>query len=190
MTDIAASFRATCWHEAGHAVAALVQGLTFNEVNVAREGDQNGYCIQPSLLMYDVSSKRERRARARGCIIVSYAGIEAERLLDPDAPQWHGDADFQNAFETSRDYEVLPRGASFVGDEIHIAYLDRLRRQARRLVTQHQATIQRLAEALSVNRRMDAVTAAKAAGIEPPVRPFGTSTTSRSTRGRGERRDL
>lgn len=140
--------RGTAYHEAGHAVALLVQGLHVEQVSIRAEDDYNGSCVQPSLLMYNVTSKRERKALARRCIISSYAGIEAERLIDPDAPEWHGQWDFQNAFEISREYVVLPRACAHVGDDLHDAFLLRLRREARGLVGRHRPLIDRLATAL------------------------------------------
>ena len=141
----------TCWHEAGHAVAALAQGLHVITVSVMAEQDWNGSCVQPSLLMYDA---RGRKQLARCCIISTYAGIEAERLNDPNASEELSQSDFDHAFEMSREYGVLPRGCGYVGDDVHHAFLDRLRGEARRLVRRHRDEIRRLALALSKRRTL------------------------------------
>lgn len=86
---------------------------------------------------------------ARTCIITSYAGIEAERLHDPAASEALSQEDFDNAYETSVSYEVFPRGCSYVGDDVHLQYLLRLRGEAHRLVRRHRVEIERMAKALS-----------------------------------------
>jgi hypothetical protein len=83
-------------------------------------------------------------------ILSAYAGNPAERLIDPTAPDFHGAADDDGAFSLSCDYHVFPRRRSvgFVGDDIHMAYLGRLKREARRLVSMLRTPIEKLAEAL------------------------------------------
>jgi hypothetical protein len=53
-----------------------------------------------------------------------------------------------DAFNTSRQFGVLPRHMSCIGDEYHQAYLDRLRKEAGRHVRRHREVIARLAEEL------------------------------------------
>ncbi len=155
---------ATCWHEAGHAVADLVQGLAVNSVTCVPHDDANGCCTSPPPLGYIAHTKRERRAIARMAIIGSYAGMEAEWLIDPDAPESNGGADNQNAFWLSREYGVYPSGTSYMGDDIHQAYLARLRIEARRLVRRHRDKIQRLAELLAVRKTLSGAEAAECIG--------------------------
>ena len=75
----------TAYHEAGHAVATIVQGLTVNKVTIRRRGDYLGVCVEPGVVMYKSYTRRERRQIARAVIIGCYAGIEAERLAFGDA---------------------------------------------------------------------------------------------------------
>jgi ATP-dependent Zn protease len=135
------------YHEAGHAVACLVQGLGFQGVSIGTEGETADYSLHPSPLDYHFSTCREHRSIARRCIVVSYAGIEAERLVEAGESE-DGHTDLCRAFEVSRLYEVFPKYMNCVGDEAHVAYLKRLRAEARRLVKQHRGAIGRLAQAL------------------------------------------
>lgn len=139
---------ATAYHEAGHAVVALAHGLTGFEVTIVPGEDSLGHYLHPGVLGYEIHGNRERRSLARDCILVSYAGMHAQRLVDPDADGSHGVGDESNAFDLSRDFEVLPRSLSRVGDEQHWRYLDRLKKEAGRVVQQNRAPIKALAEAL------------------------------------------
>jgi|SRR6266850_5925118 len=145
---------ATAFHEAGHAVVAILQGLHVEAVSVRRRGDANGSCLRPSLIMYNGCDPRERKELARSSIITNYAGIEAERLFDSNAPEWHGKADFENAFNTSREYAVLPRNCAIIGDDAHLKYLQRLRVKARQLVGRHRSTIEKVADLLIRQRTL------------------------------------
>ena len=56
----------TAYHEAGHAVAAAVQGLTINKVNIIPNNDCLGSCNHPPVLMTETSSKRKQKQVAKG----------------------------------------------------------------------------------------------------------------------------
>jgi len=137
---------ATRWHEAGHTVAAKV--LKVDQVTCKPQG---------------IAGKREQRAAARRCIIATYAGMEAEKLFQPDAIDWHGDD--ENAFELSRQWAVIPRGSSVVGDDAHRKYLEKLRRESRRLVYQYRLLIKGIVEAPVENRKLKGPSAAKCTGL-------------------------
>lgn len=147
--------RATAYHEAGHAVVTFAQGLTIDTVSIIPAEDYNGICLEPSVLGYRFESWRDRRAIARALIVVCYAGMHAQRLVDPNAADWHGDGDESDAFQLSQNYEVLPRYCSWVGDDAHDRYLDRLRQEAKRLVMKHRTAIAALAEALLQEKEVD-----------------------------------
>ena len=143
--------KATAYHEAGHAVLMAHFGLGFDDVTIApdAERDSSGHITHPSPLGYQgCDSKRERRAVARQLIFVAYAGMAAERLVDPDAPDDHGASDEKNAFQLSRTYCVQPRHLSFVGDAQHWEFLGCLQNEARGLVLRLRAPIARLADEL------------------------------------------
>ena len=146
--------RATAYHEAGHAVIAVAQGLAINKVSVIPGQDYYGVCVHPSVYGYSFSTKRERRSIARGIIVSIYAGMHGQRLVDPDPQAVHGGDDDNHAFELSREFEVFPRRCNLVGDDRHYAYLDRLSGEARRLVKKHRSVIEKLAELLLVRKEL------------------------------------
>src|SRR5262245_53654256 len=80
--------RAAAYHEAGHAVADLVQGLTVITISIIPDGNNNGTCWSPG--DYYDATLRERRAIGRAIVLGCFAGLEAGRLFDPDAPEDHG----------------------------------------------------------------------------------------------------
>lgn len=128
---------ARAYHEAGHVVVATYFGLPTTDVTIVRDGDALGMVKHPPPLMLDLGEARvgvARRQAARQMIIASYAGLAAERLVDARAPDFRGAADDANAMQLSREYAVLPRHCGFVGDDLHLDFLERLRRDAGRLV--------------------------------------------------------
>ena len=142
--------RATAYHEAGHAVVMLAFGLEINEVTISpdAERDSNGHISHPPPLGYTTSSMRDQRSLVRAMILSSYAGMEAERMVDPDAPDYHGAGDTETAFSLSRMYGVLPRRMEYVGDDAHWRFLDRLKSESRYLVRSLRGPIGRLADEL------------------------------------------
>jgi hypothetical protein len=148
--------RATAYHEAGHAVANVALGLAINKVSIIPGEDHHGLdytgiCVSPGVLDYHYPSAgvvREQRAVARAHIVACYAGMAAQRLVDPHRPDEHAAGDEENAMELSRLFGVFPRGCSRVGDEAHLRYLDKLRAEARRLVRKHWRAVAELAEEL------------------------------------------
>lgn len=148
---------ATAWHEAGHVVVAFWFGLPITEVTIVSTEEFGGTVSHPSPLLLDLrGSIRERRRAARETILAAFAGLHAERLVAPDAPDVHGDADEQNAYELSIQYGILPRGGGSVGDEYHWALLRRLSGESRRLVSSGpvRRAISVLAERLIKRRTM------------------------------------
>ncbi|HEY4393211.1 MAG TPA: hypothetical protein VGP64_04080 [Polyangia bacterium] len=146
---------ATAFHEAGHAIVAVYFGIPPTSVSIVPAADGSaGRMCHPSPLIFEAESRRDRRSLVRQMILVSYAGIGAQRLVEPEAPEWQAENDFANAFELSREHAVLPRGCSWVGDEAHGAYLDRLRRESARLVRRLAVPISFFAEALLVAHEM------------------------------------
>jgi len=131
-------------------------GNWIQEVSVVAPEDYDGFCDEPSLLRYEDVSSRERRSRARDAMTSSFAGIEAERLYDPKAPDCHAKQDEENARWISRQYEVLPPGCAYIGDEIYEEFLNWHRCEASRLVRQYSLEIRNVALALSERRSLSA----------------------------------
>jgi ATP-dependent Zn protease len=157
----------TAYHEAGHAVAALALGLSVNTISIVPDpdGECAGFVLSPGVLGYETSSSREQKEIARRCIVRLYAGMEAQRLVDPDPADYHDEDDEDNAFDLAREYALGPRGGH-VGDDRHRDYLERLRVKARRLIHRHRAAVDRLAEELLAHKELSG------AEVERIVRPF------------------
>ena len=155
--------RATAYHEAGHAVANIAQGLTIDTVSIIPGKGYHGMCISPSVWEYDAASTRERRAIGRMIIIGCYAGMHAQRIVEPGA-KFGAEGDEHQAFQASRKWCVLPRYSS-VGDDAHLKYLGRLKRESRRLVNRHRDAIAALAKELLRKQELDE--AAAKAIVEP-----------------------
>ena len=135
-------------------------------VSVRPGEDYHGVCQHPNVLHYDAANLRERRRIARDMIVACYAGVHAQRLVDWDASDQDGASDQEDAFELSRQWQVLPRRCSFVGDDIHFAFLEKLKAEAGRLVWRHLASIEALAAALVERTELDGDEAKVIAGME------------------------
>lgn len=144
----------TAHHEAGHAVVAVVLGITIKQVSIAPNEESLGNCIHPDVCQFGYRGAYSRRRIARDCIIVSYAGVEAEKIFDSKAEEWCSLEDEGNAFNLSREFSVLPRGCRCVGDEAHLEFLAKLQSEARRLVRKHWPAVEALADALIQKQRV------------------------------------
>ncbi|MDB5313991.1 MAG: hypothetical protein JWO38_8193 [Gemmataceae bacterium] len=91
---------------------------------------------------------------ARDLIVSLYAGMPAERLVDPDPPEVHGGQDESDAMVLSVKYNVLP-GGCWVSDDTHKEYLNDLRRVAYRLVGMYCEVVQALANELVERKELD-----------------------------------
>lgn len=142
--------RTTAFHEAGHTVVGLYLGYIPGEISIApsAEHDSHGHVTHGPPLMYDCRTARERKTLARQMILASYAGLPAQRLVDPTAAEYEGNSDDENAFWLSRTHGIFPRWLSHVGDDRHHQHLARLKRESSRLVFMLRTAIEKLAEAL------------------------------------------
>ena len=138
----------TAHHEAGHAVAAIVQGLTITYVTIKSDEDFLGACLHPSVLGYEFSGTREKKRIARECILTAYAGFQAEKIFNPQAEEWRAQNDEGNALFLSREFLVLPRQCSHIGDEAHLEFLAKLQLEAHKLVRRHWSSVSAVARVL------------------------------------------
>jgi hypothetical protein len=137
----------TAYHEAGHAVVAIHLGLARQNITIKPDKDYLGCVTGPNPRFgYDVSSKRQRNSIFRDEIISLYAGAEAEKIMNPNFDATMSADDDNQAFDLLRNYPV--RGCSFVGDDVYLAYLEKLRREARRVVRQLWPAIEIIAQEL------------------------------------------
>jgi len=149
----------TCWHEAGHAVIAFALDIHIESVSAVAKPYAYGVCKHLNPLFLE---PRYRRANARACIVMAYAGIEAAKLHEPNADESTSAQDFRDAFEMSRDFVVLPRSCTYIGDDAHDAFLLKLRGEARHLVKRHRHQIERLALLLMDRHTLTGIEARKA----------------------------
>ena len=124
---LAAAQEDTAYHEAGHCVAIVEQRLPFEYVTIKSDKDVFGEILYQGVSQIEHSTKRERKSIARGHIIAAYGGFEAEKLFNRAADESLSADDDQNAMQLSREFGVMPRRCSHVGDDAHLAYLQRLR---------------------------------------------------------------
>ena len=141
----------TAYHEAGHIVVQLVQGYTIDRASIEAEEDSLGRVHKALPLLYEdfsTSGKREKRKTVEAFIRASYAGYEAECLYDPAAEEFRSEGDFSQAWSLPRDHGIAPRGCAYIGDDVYERYLQRLRKEAKRLVRKHWNLIVAIAQEL------------------------------------------
>jgi ATP-dependent Zn protease len=155
----------TAYHEAGHAVAALVQGREVSEVTIVPDakGDTLGHLRQDSLpaLVLDQCDPGapEQRAGVEREILFCFAGPIAEEIF----------CGRKNHDGASGDMTCALRLASFLCGNVDetAAYFDRLLLQARDLVLSHWPAVKRVADELLDRRTLTGPQATEAylAGI-------------------------
>jgi hypothetical protein len=152
-----AELTATAFHEAGHVVVGGHFDVPTTRVTIipSSDGVSAGCMWHPPPLGFEADSRRDRRTRARAMILLAYAGLEAEKLVDPHAPEVHGENDRDNAFELSREHGVMPRRCDYVGDDAHQGYLEGLRRESAGLVRRFAQSIGLFAGKLLEVHEMD-----------------------------------
>lgn len=158
--------KSTAYHEAGHGVACVVHGHSVATLTIIPGEGSLGHCLHPPVFHYECDTERERRKVARESIIVCYAGWPAQKKFDPMADELGSRLDNDQAFHLSAEFSVFPQRMSSVGDDVHYAFLDRLRNEAYRLVTKHWSAVEALAEELFERKTLNGDT------IEAIVRPF------------------
>ena len=105
-------------------------------------------------LMQGCQNRRQLRALVEQMCIGCFSGMATERLFDSSAPDFHGEGDESNAWNLLRDNSVTPRGCRFVGDDVYVGYLQRLRVKAERFVQRQRLAVDALAEALLAKETM------------------------------------
>lgn len=135
-------------HEAGHAIIHVYFGLSINSITIIADGDVAGSVAHPSPLLYTHHGRRVVKQVVREIVIALYAGLLAQRIYDPEAPDFHADNDEDEAWRLPREYAIHIPGCSFVGDDAYDRYLQQRRNESRKLVFRLRPVIEALAEEL------------------------------------------
>lgn len=126
-------------------MAQVVLDVEFEEVTIAPGEGSLGSITSPSVMRWE---GKDRRAVARANIVSTYGGAEAERAVFGEVWEPGIGHDEQQAFWLSRTYGVFPRRLQAVGSEQHWRYLEKLRREARRLTQRYRPQVLQVAELL------------------------------------------
>lgn len=137
----------TAYHEAGHAVVDFDHGYLAGTITIVPDADRHSagssQAEEWDSGLGEGSTGDDGVAAIEAKIVALYAGLEAERLVDPDVdPAVAGD-----------DYEQVRDLADLA--ELDDVALDALRRRAAEHVAQRRDAIDRLARALVDLRTLD-----------------------------------
>ena len=141
----------TAYHEAGHAVVDHDHGWPPLRVTIVpdhkrgSEGSSQGEDDYVSRLGGESHTEEDARAAVEGCVVGYYAGLEAERLVDPGA----------NALGAADDYEKARGLAEIMG--LDDGDLGALRQRAADHVARRRDAIDRLARTLLVHGTLDSL---------------------------------
>lgn len=143
----------TAFHEAGHVVAALILGVRVVRVSIYPSGQAVGICtfVPPDCYFYP--SPWQEADMAQRCIIMSYAGLLAHRIVDPACSENRGlmDEILIHGFAQTHCGFHDPKTRSVMGyDE----FLEGLRYRAECLVLAHRAGISLLAAEILRKKKM------------------------------------
>jgi ATP-dependent Zn protease len=140
-------------HEAAHAVVAVVLDVPLDEVTIVPSGDAAGSTTHPSPLMVDDPDPYPTRSSlaklVKAMATGQYAGRAADRRRGCEEERKYA-ADDENAWELLCNY-VRVRGAT---NEAYNRLVQRLRREADRLVAAHWPQVEALARVLLERKTM------------------------------------
>ncbi|MBV9358771.1 MAG: hypothetical protein JO023_24965 [Chloroflexi bacterium] len=137
------------YHEAGHAVAALVLGHSVVRVSVVRDDPSRGVRV-PSFVSEDLPPGSEA---VRDRILVNLAGNAAQHVRNPTSPR-------------QQDAKDWPRAEALAGST-EILEAEWQRAVALLQVPEHWERVERIAQALLAEPVLEAAQIAEVAGRAP-----------------------
>jgi len=135
------------YHEAGHAVAAIVQGLPNEGITIKQEGDSLGVCFRPSIHLFEKTNMRVFKKIVRQYMIGSYAGYQAERYIDPNTDEGPSEDDYGNAESLAREFGLSP-SFTYYDNEAYQRYFKRIKNEAAKLIRQNISKVIAVADAV------------------------------------------
>ncbi len=138
-----AAARATAYHEAGHAVAAIVRGVRVKHATIAPSGNSAGHVHLPGHMPKQIGAMHDRG-------MIALAGEAAQRRFSPrSVRQHHGGSDR----EMVREFALRASGSAKVAQ----CLVDLWQAQADDLMQARWAAVQRIAAALLERQTVDGV---------------------------------
>jgi ATP-dependent Zn protease len=134
-------------HEAGHVVADLVHGIDIHGVHLRSDGEITGQAFAGFSGSKESLGEVEYRRRIESAVVSAFAGPEAEKLFNPNAPTGPCQSDFDLA-------RLLLQDAALVPEDSMEDSLAALRQRAGELAGKEWHAVQTLAQKLVKVRQM------------------------------------
>ena len=147
------------YHEAGHAIACIAQRIPIELLSVIPDEDRDcsGINIHSPPAVANLSGVVGYRKLERAVMLVCYAGWAAELLHDPNTePDGHW-KDFHDAYRWSVDHAIWPRHFEHAGDERYMAYLEKLKKESKKLIQKHWPAVEAIVKKLHRRKKLGAV---------------------------------
>jgi hypothetical protein len=145
------------YHEAGHAVAAVVLDVPINQVTIKPDCNAYGHVqlIVPSVILSVLGTMtgRDRYFRAKSMATVFYGGYEAELLVNRNQSSLKRGAsnDVEQAYNLPTSFNLVKdghplyiRGCKCLGDDAHLDWLWKRHMEARRIVRREKDAVDAL----------------------------------------------
>jgi hypothetical protein len=157
--------RAIAYHEAGHAVVAIVLGLRITSVQLKERRVRGGIAAATVYILdawkWKDFGPRLRFEFAKLAVTFFFAGYEAQRLVDSTLfSTLMADDDTTQAAYLLHQAKVFPdgrpkyiRGCNKLGDETYWRWLDNRQKEARRIVRWERAAVGAVAIELMRKKR-------------------------------------
>lgn len=140
------------YHEAGHIVAAFLNGVEFYSVTVEPSGEELGYAEIRNPFHAWKRGNGTRRAALEKHLIGIFSGPAAESLFT--GKKSNADSEDEDAARYWLE-QSPPPSCAYIGDGVFEAYLRRMRMRARILMRDNWSLVEDLAETLAILRTMD-----------------------------------